>query len=106
MMNTLLRKSTAILLLTILSVGCGTTYVPRDEWTYIGSNRTWNDLPPSRRYNEALWWEERREVIDREKDSCAMETGDSKTPGYWLGYSRSFKDCMKLRGWRDGGYAL
>jgi len=106
MMNTLLKKSSAIILLTILSVGCGTTYVPRDEWTYIGSNRTWNDLPPSRRYNEALWWEERREVIEREKDSCAKETGDSKTPGYWFGYSRSFKDCMKLRGWRDGGYAI
>ena len=105
-MNTVLRKSLAILLMTSLSVGCGTPYVPLDKWTYIGSNRAWNDLPPSRRYNEALWWEERQAVIDREKDSCAKETGDSKTPGYWFGYSGSFKDCMKRRGWRVGGYAL
>ena len=78
---------------SVQSVGCGTPYGPLDKWTYMGSDRAWNDLPPSRRYNEALGWEERQEVIDREKDNCAKETGDSKTPGYWFGYSSSFKNA-------------
>jgi hypothetical protein len=40
--------------------------------------------------------------VEAAKDACARETGESKTPGRWLGFSSAFMACMKARGWTPG----
>ena len=44
--------------------------------------------------------------LDVSKDACERETGDSKIPGFWLGYSRAFMRCMNARGWMTVGNPL
>ncbi len=46
------------------------------------------------------------EALEAAKDACARETGDSKIPGYWSGYSDRFMACMKARGWIRAGSPL
>lgn len=106
-------------LFTALLVGCETTYVLTDEWTYRGKDEALRAPPrvprgdlsdaawaASRHQSETRWLQQREEAIERAKDNCARETGTSKTPGYWFGYSGSFKTCMAAYGWSVGGSPL
>lgn len=110
---------TSIALIVMCLVGCGTTSATQDHWTYSGLDEALRapsrvprgELSTSawmarRLESEANWLQEREAAIELAKDACARETGDSKTPGYWIGYGRAFKDCMKLRGWSEGGSAI
>lgn len=110
-----IRPLSMILLSSVFLVGCGTPYVPMDNWTYSGKSEELRAPPAVPRGNlsgsdwiqamnesKAKWFQERAEVIERAKDSCANETGASKTPNYWTGYARSFKACMLARGWTEG----
>jgi hypothetical protein len=107
--------SSSLTLAAVVLVGCATTYVPADHWTYRGTDEALRTPPriprgelsgsawiEAMRASEALWWQERQVQIDHAKDNCARETGASKTPDYWFGYSRVFKVCMEARGWIEG----
>lgn len=96
--------------------GCETTHEIRERWTYSGrdeSRRAPQRVPrgelsasawmAERMAREAEWRQAREQIIERAKDDCARETGDSKVPGYWFGFSRAFTDCMHARGWTVGG---
>lgn len=114
-MSATVNLSGSLALLAALLGGCATTYTPADHWTYSGSDealrsppriprgeRTASEWIAAMRTAEASWWQERQGHIARAKDSCARATGDSKTPGYWFGYSRAFTACMAARGWTEG----
>ena len=44
--------------------------------------------------------------LEEAKDTCARETGDSKTPGFWFGYSNAFMRCMTAHDWIRVGNPL
>jgi hypothetical protein len=103
----------------ILLAGCGTTPMGTDHWTYSGTDealRMPTRVPrgelsvaawmAKRQIGEAEWWQEREALIERAKDACARETGESKVPGYWMGFGNAFTNCMKARGWSVGRGAL
>lgn len=106
-------------LLTALLIGCGTTYVPQDAWTYSGNDESWRAPPrvprgelsaaawaAARYESENRWLQQRQEVIEGAKDTCARATATSKNPDYWFGYPRSFRVCMATQGWSVGGQPL
>ncbi len=114
-MSATAKLSLALALLAATLVGCGTTYVPQDHWTYSGKDEAVRSPPriprgaltasawvEAMRASTALWWQEREVHVQRAKDSCARETGESETPGYWFGYARAFKACMAASGWTEG----
>lgn len=114
-MNPVNRLLSTVALSAALLVGCGTPYVPMDNWTYSGTDEALRAPPRIPRgdlsasawieamnASKARWFQERGEIIERAKDSCARDTGSSKTPGYWMGYSSTFKACMAARGWSVG----
>lgn len=95
--------------------GCGTTSIANERWVYSGPDATLRftarvapDTSPSeaaRRYREyeEVWRQKIRDSVEAAKDACARETGESKSPGFWMGYSNHFLACMKTRGWSRGG---
>ncbi len=87
-----------------------------DGWAYFGPDSKLKSPPrlatddfPSeasqQRFRQAgkAWKEELEEAFEAAKDACARETGDSRTPGYWLGHSNAFIACMKAQSWLRGG---
>ena len=109
------RRACALALSGAVLTGCATPDVAMDNWTYSGTDEALRAPPrvprgdlsgaawiQALRENEARWFQERENLIQEAKDSCARETGASKTPDYWTGYSRTFKDCMRARGWSVG----
>ncbi len=113
---TVFTRCLSALALTVVSiVGCATTSMSTEHWTYSGVDEALR-VPPrvprgelstaawmaTRQASEAAWWQKREEVIEQAKDACARETGDSKTPGDWFGFSTAFRNCMKARGWTVG----
>jgi len=46
------------------------------------------------------------EALESAKDTCARETGESKIPGMWFGYSSRFIACMNGHGWTRVGSPL
>ncbi len=103
------------LLTVVFLAGCETTAPIQDNWTYYGSDEALR-MPPriprgelssaawmaKRQDSEAAWWQERERAIEQAKEACARETGESKIPGYWMGYGRAFSACMRARGWSPG----
>ena len=85
-----LLKSFIVLLLAAVTCLCGCASGPVSEgnWSYFPPG----PFVPLKQVTEP--------DVEVDKDACARETGDSRTPGFWLGYSRAFMDCMKARGWR------
>ena len=109
------RHALATALTAICIVGCATTSMSTDHWTYSGRDEALRmpprvprgELSPSAwlarlKENEAAWWQQREALVESAKDSCARETGQSKTPGYWFGFGNAFEACMKARGWTVG----
>jgi hypothetical protein len=114
-MNPTSVRLSAATLSTVLLAGCGTPYVPMDNWTYSGTDEGLRAPPRVPRGNlsesawiavlaesKTRWFGERDAVIEQAKENCVRETGESKTPGYWFGYSGSFKACMAAKGWSVG----
>lgn len=113
------RKMPALALVLACVAGCETTHEVREHWTYSGRDESLR-VPPrvprgelsaaawmaERQAREAVWWQERERIIEQAKDHCARETGESKVPGYWFGFSRAFTDCMRARGWTVGRSSL
>lgn len=120
-MATIFRILSALALAGMFLAACGTTSTAptTENWTYVGTDEAIR-FPPrvprgdlsvsawmaSRQMSEAAWWEKREAIIEQAKAACARETGQSPTPGYWMGYSGAFKDCMNARGWSPGGSPL
>lgn len=104
-----------LVLAVVLLAGCQTTAPIKDNWTYSGSDEALR-VPPriprgelssaawmaKRQASEAAWWQERERIIEQAKEACASETGESKIPGYWMGFGRAFRACMSARGWSPG----
>jgi hypothetical protein len=114
-MRTTPSTSSALALAAVVLGGCATSYVPADHWTYRGTDEALRSPPrvprgeltgsewiEALRASETLWWKERQVHIEHAKEGCARDTGESKTPGYWFGYSRAFKVCMEAHGWSEG----
>jgi len=119
MLRTFDPKLPALALAFACLAGCETTHEIREKWTYSGRDETLRAPPrvprgqlsasawtAERMAREAEWQQAREQVIERAKDDCARETGDSKVPGYWFGFSRAFTNCMHERGWTVGGNPL
>ena len=99
--------------------GCAPVSPGNDRWTYSGRDEALRAPPriPRGELSAAAWmaqmqisqaeWAQRREErVERDKDACARETGDSKIPGYWFGFSNAFRACMLARGWSVGSNPL
>ena len=102
-----MSRELALLLLGAIAVsGCGTT-VPREpSWSYSGPpnsppvNLIRNELALKPGETQEAWNQRFEATLDAAKDACARETGESKTPGFWLGYGSVFMHCMRSKGWR------
>ena len=104
-----MRRSVILLFLLAATSGSGCTTMPTHEerWRYIGPDAKLqqahtispHDYPGGfPQYNETLR-QKHSEAIEAAKDACARETGDSRTPGYWIRYSGPFIACMQAQGW-------
>ena len=97
----------ALLLLGAIAVsGCGSTAPREPGWSYSGPpdppavNLMRNELAPKPGETQEAWNQRFQAALDAAKDACARETGESNTPGYWLGYGSEFMSCMRSKGWR------
>lgn len=92
--------------------GCGTASTSKKGWAYIGTDAMLRSPPPipsgdyapevrQQRYREIFeaWQQRRRDASQSAEDRCARDTGDSATPGFWMGYSKAFVDCLNAQGW-------
>jgi hypothetical protein len=65
--------------------GCAYDPAKRDNnWAYSGPEQIHVPMP---------------EALEAAKDTCARETAETKTPGYWAGYGSKFIACMNAHGW-------
>ena len=114
-MATIAGNFSVLALAFVCLAGCETTAMSKDHWTYRGLDETLRAPPrvprgelssaawmAKLRESEAAWWQEREKAIQLAKDACALETGESRTPGYWMGFGNAFRECMKARGWSAG----
>lgn len=92
--------------------GCGTASASKRGWAYIGTDAMLRSPPPiptgdyapqvrEQRYREIFeaWQQRRRDASQSAEDRCARDTGDSATPGFLIGHSKAFVDCMNAHGW-------
>ena len=114
-MTAISRNLVLLALSAACLAGCETTPMIGEHWTYSGRDESLRAPPgvprgelsvsawmAERMIREAEWRQVRARIIEQAKDDCARETGDSKVPGNWFGFSRAFTNCMYARGWTVG----
>ena len=75
----------------------------RDPATLFNSSLDGNvrraiDIHEGDEMNESAFKDLIRAAVEAAKDACARQTGESREPGFWLGYGNAFMACMQTQG--------
>ena len=113
------RQTLLFALSAMCLVACAPVSSGKDQWAYVGRDESLRAPPRIARgdlsaaawmaqmqTSQAAWFERREEAAELAKEACVRETGESKIPGFWLGYSNAFITCMLARGWTRGSNPL
>ena len=112
-------RATALALVSLCLVACGTASTAGEGWAYLGNIATLRSPVPvldTRLSQEqrmkaaqdslASWKTRVSEALAVAKSECAKESGEPATPNALFGYGKAFETCMRSRGWQRGSNPL